>query len=104
MILGDEYIMCTILKKCLIIALLLITGLLECEAMYSELNKVCNELEKIAWRLPYRLSERLGCFDFKKILSENNIETLESTIKKSQHYIDFLKKWLSIFILQYVMW
>ena len=46
MILGDEYIMCTILKKCLIIALLLITGLLECEAMYSELNKVCNELEK----------------------------------------------------------
>ncbi len=118
----------------MIIALLLITGLLECEAMYSELNKVCNELEKkyiseirildnknltsaekdfissnwnaflialicdqsvkeeIAWRLPYRLSERLGYFDFKKILSENNIETLESTIKKKPALHRFPKK------------
>lgn len=37
---------------------------------------------EIAWRLPYYLSQRLGHFDFCRIVKEETVETLESIIKE----------------------
>lgn len=36
----------------------------------------------MAWRLPYKLEERLGYFDFERILKEESVESLENIIKE----------------------
>jgi len=37
---------------------------------------------EMAWRLPYYLFQRLGHFDFDKIIKEENVESLETIIKE----------------------
>ena len=37
---------------------------------------------EIAWKLPYELSKRLGCFDLDKILKEHSVDSLEKIIKE----------------------
>ena len=49
--------------------------------------------EEVAWRLPYRLLERLGYLDLKKIVSEeNSVKSLELIIKKKPALHRFPKK------------